>query len=167
MRGTQVDREDRFDALFHAHAARLVRLARLLGDGDPEDVVQESFCKLYAARGRLQSDEAKVVAYLNRIVVNEVRSRHRRLSVARRDAHLLVAADAWDPLATHGDRSAVLQGVAGLPQRQREALVLRYWMDLPLAAIAEAMGVRVGTVKSQISRGLDALRAVVTEEVDR
>ena len=167
MRATQVDREDRFDALFHAHAARLVRLARLLGDGDPEDVVQESFCKLYAARGRLQDDEAKVVAYLNRIVVNEVRSRHRRLSVARRDAHLLVAAEAWDPLATHGDRSAVLQGVAGLPQRQREALVLRYWMDLPLAAIAEAMGVRVGTVKSQISRGLAAIRATVGEEVDR
>ena len=56
----------------------------------------------------------------------------------------------------------MLEGVAGLPQRQREALVLRYWMDLPLAAIAEAMGVRVGTVKSQISRGLAAIRATLS-----
>jgi DNA-directed RNA polymerase specialized sigma24 family protein len=54
-RGRHVtDEPDRFGALFFAHAPRLVRLAALLGDDDPEDVVQESFCKLYAARGRLQ-----------------------------------------------------------------------------------------------------------------
>ncbi|MGZ4504010.1 MAG: sigma factor, partial [Nocardioidaceae bacterium] len=65
---------DDFGVLFFGHAARLVRLAALLGDDDPEDVAQEAFCKLYDARDRLRADEAAVVAYLNRIVVNEVRS---------------------------------------------------------------------------------------------
>ena len=162
-----MDEGDRFGAVFFAHASRLVRLAALLGDDDPEDVVQESFCKLYAARGRLRSDDAQVVAYLNRIVVNEVRSRHRRRQVARRDAHLLTDDAVADPHATHGDRRAVVEALAGLPPRQREALVLRFWMDLPLAAIAEAMGVRLGTVKSQISRGLDVVGAALSEEVER
>ncbi len=167
MRGTTVDRDVDFDALFFAHAARLVRLAALLGDDDPEDVVQEAFCKLYAARARLHADEAKVVAYLNKIVVNEVRSRHRRRLVARRDAHLLVGADVPDHAPGHDDRSAVGQALAALPPRQREALVLRFWMDLPLAAIAEAMGVRVGTVKSQVSRGLVAVGDALGVEVER
>ena len=161
------DEPDRFGALFFAHASRLVRLAALLGDDDPEDVVQESFCKLYAARGRLQADDAKVVAYLNKIVVNEVRSRHRRRQVARRDAHLFTTVDMADPTAVHGDRRAVAEALAGVSPRQREALVLRFWMDLPLAAIADAMGVRIGTVKSQISRGLDVVGAALREEVER
>ena len=158
---------DRFGALFFAHAPRLVRLAALLGDDDPEDVVQESFCKLYAARGRLRAEEAKVVSYLNKIVVNEVRSRQRRQQVARRDAHLHTTVDMADPTAVDDDRQAVVEALAGVSARQREALVLRYWMDLPLAAIADAMGVGIGTVKSQISRGLDVIGAALREGAER
>ena len=165
------DEPDRFGALFFAHASRLVRLAVLLGDDDPEDVVQESFCKLYAARGRLRgrfrAEDAKVVAYLNKIVVNQVRSPHRRRQVALPDAHLLTRANTTDPTAVHDDHRAVVEALAGLPPRQREALVLRFWMDLPLAAIADAMGVRIGTVKSQISRGLDVVGAALREGVER
>ena len=164
------DEPDRFGALFFANASRLVRLAALLGDDDPEDVVQDSFCKLYAARGRLQAEDAKVVSYLNRIVVNEVRSRQRRQHVARRDAHLLTTVnmgDMADPTAVHDDRQAVVEALAGVSARQREALVLRFWMDLPLAAIADAMGVRIGTVKSQISRGLDVVGRALRVEAER
>ena len=161
-----MEKADAFDALFFGHAARMVRLARLLGDDDPEDVVQESFCKLYAARGRLQHDD-RVLGYLHRTVVNEVRSRHRHRQVVRRDAHLLVTEEAHDPTGAHDDRAAVLKALADLPPRQREALVLRFWMDLPLAQIAEVMGVRPGTVKSQVSRGLDVLGRVLREEVER
>jgi RNA polymerase sigma factor (sigma-70 family) len=169
-RGRDVtDELDRFGALFFAHASRLVRLAALLGDDDPEDVVQESFCRLYAARGRLRAEDAEVVAYLNKIVVNEVRSRHRRRQVARRDAHQFTVdmGDMADPTAVHDDRQAVVEALAGVSARQREALVLRFWMDLPLAAIADAMGVRIGTVKSQISRGLDVVGAALREEAER
>ncbi len=160
---------DRVSAVFHEHAARLVRLAVLLGADDPEDVVQESFFKLYVAAGsgRLGDDEGRTVGYLNRIVVNQVRSRHRHLRVVRRDAHLFHADEHHDPTARLDDRSAVVQALATLPPRQREALVLRFWMDLPLGTIAEVMGVRTGTVKSQISRGLAVVGQHLGQEVDR
>ena len=118
-RGTRVEQQDAFDALFFGHAARMVRLGRLLGDDDPEDVVQESFCKLYAARGRLQHDDDRVLAYLHRTVVNEVRSRHRHRQVVRRDANLFRPDDAHDPTGSHDDRAAVQQALAALPPRQR------------------------------------------------
>jgi RNA polymerase sigma factor (sigma-70 family) len=161
-----MDDASRLDEVFFGHAARLVRLASLLGDDDPEDVVQESFCKLYAARARLRDDEAEVVAYLNRIVVNEVRSRHRRRRIARRDAHLLLFPATEDLTSRHGDRQAVVAALADLPVRQREALVLRFWMDLPLGGIAELMGVSVGTVKSHVSRGLVAVGAVLRDHLE-
>ena len=63
-----------------------------------------------------------------------------------------------------GDRTAVLAEMARLPQRQREALVLRYWLDLPYNEVAEAMGVTTGTAKSTVSRAISALSAVLAEE---
>ena len=55
------------------------------------------------------------------------------------------------------DRRELLAALAALPARRREAIVLRYWLDLPEREIAAAMGVSTGTVKSHVSRGLDAL----------
>jgi RNA polymerase sigma factor (sigma-70 family) len=159
--GGAVD-EELFSTLFFAHAARLVRLAALLGDPDPEDVAQEAFCRLYAVRSRLDGrGEGSVVGYLNRIVVNEVRDRHRRRGIARRDAHLVWVPDVARGGADVGERQAVIDALGLLPQRQREALVLRFWLDLPVAEIAEAMGVRTGTVKSQLSRGLATVENVL------
>ena len=159
-----MQQRDRFDVLFHQHASRLVRLAALLGAEDAEDVAAEAFCRLYAARRRLRADDAGVVGYLNRIVVNQVRDRQRRDTVARRDAHLLASrATPPDPIASHADREAVLEALALLPQRQREVLVLRFWLDLPLGEIADLTGVSTGTVKSQLSRGL----AVLADRLDQ
>lgn len=159
-----MDETDAFSALFIAHAPRLVRLAVLLGDDDPEDVVQESFCRLYAARRGLRRDDGDVAAYLNRILVNQTRTRNRHRQVVRRDAHLLVGEASHDPTGRDGDRRAVVQALTALPARQREALVLRYWLDLPLAQIAEVMGVRLGTVKSQLSRGVQALGLALRDD---
>ncbi len=152
---------DDFDAIFFAHAGRLVRLASLLGAQDPEDVVQEAFTRVFSARRRVRDNHR---AYLNRAVVNEVRDRARRASVARRDQHLLVVPDGHTPIYDAGDRHSVLEALRELPPRQREALVLRFWLDLPLAEIATSMDVREGTVKSQISRGLATLHAALSDD---
>ena len=149
-----------FDAIYAGHVARVVRLAALLGAEEPEDVAQEAFCRLYAARARVR--EPELVAYLNRIVVNEVRSRARRRRTAIGKRHLVGSAES-SPGPT-GERTAVLAEMARLPQRQREALVLRYWLDLSYEQVAEAMGIALGTVKSQVSRGLEALAAALDEE---
>jgi RNA polymerase sigma factor (sigma-70 family) len=153
-------RDADFDGVYAGHLARVVRLAALLGAVDPEDVAQEAFCRLYAARARVRDPE--VVPYLNRIVVNEVRSRARRLSTAAGKRHLLRSVETT-PGPT-GERTAVLTALAALPPRQRESLVLRYWLDLPFDQLAEAMGVSVGTAKSQVSRGLKALAEALDEE---
>lgn len=158
--------DDRFSILFYACATRLVRLAALLGAADPEDVVQEAFCRVFAARGRLRGNNDEVSAYLRRAVVNEVRDRHRRRSVAQRGAHLIAVPDtARDGLAPD-ERDAVLRALQELPARQREALVLRFWLDLPLADVAESMGTRLGTAKAHVSRGLAAVTASLSAADD-
>lgn len=159
-----MEERDRFDVLFYEHASRLVRLAALLGADDPEDVAAEAFCRLYAARRRLRDDDASVVGYLNRIVVNHVRDRQRRATVARREAHLLTPPAAPpDAITSHADRLAVMDALNGLPPRQRETVVLRFWLDLPLGEIAEMTGVSTGTVKSHLSRGMAALATSLEE----
>ena len=155
---TETDSE--FDEIYVGHVARVVRFAALLGAEDAEDVAQEAFCRLYAARARVR--EAEVVPYLNRIVVNEVRSRARRQVVATRKRHLLAVSDTAP--AASGDRAAVLAELGRLPQRTREAIVLRYWLDLPFDQVAETMGVATGTAKSQVSRGLRTLESALNEE---
>lgn len=159
--GRAVD-EDRFARLFFGHAGRLVRLAVLLGAEDAEDVVQEAYAKVYSARARLTDVEEDTVRYLNRTVVNEVRDRYRRADVTRRKAHLTLSGRPSHALSDATDRVAVINALRALPIRQREALVLRYWLDLPLAEIAQVMGVRTGTAKSHVSRGLGALRLELT-----
>ncbi|GAB2668071.1 SigE family RNA polymerase sigma factor [Kribbella swartbergensis] len=145
-----------FEVLFRAHADRLVRLAHLLGAEDPEDVVQEAFCRLYAVPDDHRI--GNVIAYLNRIVVNEVRSRQRRKVIAdRKTVHLVTAAPASEQVERDESVLGLMRALDRLAPRQREALVLRYWLDLPLADIATAMRVRVGTVKSLVSRGLARL----------
>ena len=152
---------DRFSSLFVAQAERLVRLAALLGAADPEDVVQDAFCKVFAVRRRLRGDDDAVTAYLTRTVVNQVRDRHRRSSLARRDAHLIASTDVTMDGLDPTERDAVVRAVSALPVRQREALVLRFWLDLSLAEVAEAMGTRLGTVKWQVSRGLAAVESIL------
>ena len=62
------------------------------------------------------------------------------------------------------DRRRVLRALSRLPDRQREALVLRYYQRLTQAEIAESMGISQGTVKSTLSRGLDALGGKLSKE---
>lgn len=148
---------DRFSSFFYGAATKAVHLARFLGAEDPEDVVQEAFCRLFASRHRL--DDRDPTPYLNRIVVNEVRDRARRRSTREKFAPVLsVVPDPPSDTDRHDTRDALMQAVAGLPQRQREVVVLRFWLDLSLQDIATTTGTALGTVKSHLSRALTALR---------
>lgn len=148
---------DGFVELFHGQAAQLVRLATLLGADDAEDVVQESFCKLYVAWNRIRGDNP--IPYLHRIVANEVRSRHRRRITAWRHAPPPEPplGSAEETAIERAEHRLLLEALARLPHRRREALVLRYWLDLTIPQIADVMGVSTGTVKAQVSRGLRVL----------
>jgi RNA polymerase sigma-70 factor (sigma-E family) len=151
-------------ALYAEHALGLTRLAQLmLGDrAAAEDVVHDAFCGLCRRWGHL-SDPAKAQAYLRSAVLNGCRSVLRRQS--RPPEALALSADALSadaPLLASEDRRAVMAALRRLPDRQREALVLRYYVELSDAEIAAAMGIRESTVRSTAHRGLAALERILT-----
>ena len=154
-------REREMAALFDAHHAQLLRLAVLLGAGcDAEDIVAEAFCELHRRWWRLQQPQA-AAGYLRSVVINLARMRLRHLQVVRRHAEREgppeLVASAESAALLHDDQRAVVAALKDLPERQREALVLRYWLGLKEAEIAAAMGISPGAVKSHTSRGMAAL----------
>jgi RNA polymerase sigma-70 factor (sigma-E family) len=161
-----LEREAAMAALFDAHHTQLIRLALLLGaEHDAEDLVSEAFCELHRRWRRLRSPEA-APAYLRSIVCNLARMRIRHLQVRRRHAHEeadglgeRTMESAESSALLHEDQRRVIAALQSLPNRQREALVLRYWLDLKETEIAESMGISVGAVKSHIFRGMSALSA--------
>jgi len=155
------DADQAVTELYSRHYRGLVRLSALLLR-DPwaaEEVVQDAFVAMHGAWRRLR-EEDKALAYLRRTVVNRSRSALRHRTVVERHA---TSGDVHLPSAEAGvltrlDADAVLVALRALPTRQREALVLRYWADLPEAEVATAMRVSKGSVKTHTSRGLAALR---------
>lgn len=152
--------DDRIDRLYRDHAVGLIRMALLLvGDkATAEDVVQDAFLGLYRGQQRLR-DPDKALPYLRASVVNGCRSVHRGRLRARLVGvqHELPVWSA-ESAALHGeDRRAVLGAVARLSRRQREVLVLRYYLNQADHEIAETLGVSRGTVSSTASRAVAAL----------
>jgi RNA polymerase sigma-70 factor (sigma-E family) len=145
----------------------LVRLAMLLLGDLPaaEDVVQEAFIALRTGWRRLR-DAGKALPYLRQAVVNGSRSVLRHRAVADRNApgHVTDEPSAESRAMTLLERSAVTAALRGLPARQREVIVLRYYADLSEAEIAAAMGISKGSVKSHASRGMAALRSTLEHD---
>jgi RNA polymerase sigma-70 factor (sigma-E family) len=146
-------------ALYEAHALSLIRLAyAMLGDRQAaEDVVQEAFLGLYRRWSKLR-DTASAPGYLRASVLNGCRM-VLRASVSRDDrvAGELPWESAEATALVSEEYRHLLRGIQALPPRQREALLLRYYLDLSEEETARSMGVRRGTVKSATSRALAAL----------
>jgi RNA polymerase sigma-70 factor (sigma-E family) len=158
-RAEVADAEAAVAALYDAAAVGLIRLAYLmLGDRpNAEDVVQDAFCGLYKNWDRL-ADHDRALAYVRSSVLNGCRSALRRRAVGRRlTTYQPPAASAEATALGHEERREVMQAVRRLPGRQREALVLRFYLDLPDAEIARIMGLRPSSVRSATHRALKAL----------
>lgn len=155
---------DQLTETYQAHYRSLLRLAALLLDdlSSCEDVVQEAFIRVHAARRRVREPE-KTLAYLRQTVVNLSRSTLRRrilgLRLLPKPMPDMASAEegAYDAL----ERDQLRTALRGLQRRQREVLVLRYYADLTEAQVAEVLGVSVGSVKAYGSRGLAALRILM------
>jgi RNA polymerase sigma-70 factor (sigma-E family) len=154
-------------ALYQAHALGLVRLAVLMvGDQQAaEDVVQDAFLGLYRRWSALK-DPDRALSYARSSVLNGCRMVLR--SRSSRDKITLAAPDdieSAEATALLGEANReVLAALRRLPARQREAVVLRYYLDMTEDQAAQAMRVSRGTVKSATSRGLAALGRLLKEE---
>lgn len=153
------ERAAALSALHQEHYRSLVRLACVLLDeqGAGEEVVQEAFVRVH--RAWAQVDQPLI--YLRATVMNLARSRMRRRLVARRRVEPVVrpAMSAEEHVVLLSDQQEVLDAVRALPRRQRECLVLRYYLELSEAEIASTLGISNGSVKSHSHRGLKALAA--------
>lgn len=153
--------------IYRAQYQSLVRLATLLlhDAHAAEEVVQEAFIAVYLGWRRLR-DPGKALAYLRHAVVNRSRSelRHRAVVIRHAAKHIRDEPSAESGAMTLLERSSVIAAVRGLPGRQREAIVLRYYAGLSEAEIAATMGISKGAVKSHSARGMAALRSVLEQE---
>jgi len=126
--------------------------------------VQDAFERLYRRWPSLRRQDSGL-AYVRSSVLNGCRSVHRRARVARRHAARLA-----EPPATGADaadeRSDLMAALLGLPRRQREVLVLRYYADLEVAEIAATLRIGPSAVRSTAARGVAAL-ARALQEADR
>jgi RNA polymerase sigma-70 factor (sigma-E family) len=157
--------------LYAGHALGLVRLAVLLvGDrASAEDIVQDAFLGLYRRWDRLP-DTSAPLAYVRVSVLNgcrtalrdRTRSRSRLTSVTAAEPPAAESAEALALLSE--EQRTVAAALRRLPERQREALLLRYYLDLSEREIAAAMGVSRGTVKSATSRAIAAVGRMLKEE---
>jgi len=162
-------RVDPLAVLHREHYRSLVRLAVIvLGDvGLSEQVVQDAFVRLQLRWGGLRAVD-KAPAYLRSAVLNGARSQLRRQKVRDRFA----GRHTVDRTVTTPETSAVasdehdrmIVALRGLSVRQREALTLRFYLDLPEAEIAAAMGVSPGSVKTHLHRGLANLATALSED---
>jgi RNA polymerase sigma-70 factor (ECF subfamily) len=129
----------------------------LTGDwGEAEELAQEAMARTFAAWPRVRGYDHPA-AFARRVLPNRHRSLLRRALVEAR--HLLASRPEEHHQPDFGGDDLVLwRALRRLPARQRTAIVLRYYLDLPEAEVARQLGVPVGTAKSLVHRGLARLR---------
>jgi RNA polymerase sigma-70 factor (sigma-E family) len=158
----RVRRDDEFTAYVAARARLLRRSAYLLcGDWHrAEDLTQSALTKVYLAWSRVRRAD-NVDAYVRQVLVRTYLDEQRRRWRSEQLSGETLDGLRPDPAAASDQRLDLLRALATLPPRQRAAVVLRCWEDLPITEVARALDCSEGTVKSQTSRGLAALRGVL------
>jgi RNA polymerase sigma-70 factor (sigma-E family) len=161
-------RDADFVAYYEARAATLRKTAYVLcGDWHlAEDLTQTAFTKLYQVWHRLERYEA-LDGYVRQTLLRaflDDRRRPWRREYAIGPQSAVFDVPVADP-AGSGEREILLAALARIPKRRRAVLVLRYWEDLPVEQVAELLGCSAGTVRSQASRALADLRAMLGDEL--
>ena len=150
--------------LVSEHYVALVRLTVVLLQDltAAEEVVQDAFVAMH---GRRLRDPDKALAYLRRAVVNGSRSalRHRTVEDRNPPQPLPDMPSAGHGAMVHPEMSVIATALGTLPRRQREAVILRYYVDLSETETAAAMGISEGAAKSHAYRGMAALRQRLNE----
>jgi len=165
----EVARVSFVEKLYHQEAVSLVRLARLFTDDrtGAEDIVQEAFIRLYHAVERIQ-DTQKSAAYLRSIVLNLARDHNRRglLSLRHQDSMIDRRTPEMpeDRVVLSENQTEVIDALNALSPRQRDCLVLRFYMDLTEKQIASTLAISPNSVKTHCQRGMAILAAVLGED---
>ncbi|WP_154723323.1 RNA polymerase sigma factor [Ilumatobacter coccineus] len=150
---TQADAPATFEAFYEQHKTWAIRFAWLMvrEAAAAEDISHDAFTRVFERFDTLTNPSA----YLRSTLTNAVYERSRRTGREERRLRLVSAGESTQVEHASG---GMMDAISRLPIRQRTAVVLRYWVDLPVDDIAEAMSARPGTVKSWLSRANAQLR---------
>jgi RNA polymerase sigma-70 factor, ECF subfamily len=157
---------DAFAALVERHAERLVHTcSRFVGDPEAgAEIAQETWVALWTRRATYQP-EGRFVVWLITVARNGCRNHLRHHGVARRhareilaDGSALASPSQMDRLLVDERRRRVHDALFRLPERLREALLLRYGEELPYDEMAEVLGAGESTLRSRVHHGLRLLR---------
>lgn len=182
LRGLRSGIEDAYEELIARYQQPVYNIAyRLLGSpADASDVVQEVFLKVFRGVGSFR-EHSSLRTWVYRIAVNEAHNHHRWFSRhCRREVAMEDAAEHARPLESAADpgrspfdhalerenRTLIEQALANINPVFRTAVVLRDIENLSYEEIAEILQVSLGTVKSRILRGREALRRELTQRLD-
>jgi RNA polymerase sigma-70 factor (ECF subfamily) len=164
LRARDGDR-DAFSELAARSIGRLTAVARMIlrDEHAAQDAVQEAFIEGWRSLKGLR-DPDRFDAWMRRLVVRSCFDRVRRRT--RLEAAEIRLTPADEPMTVGGESGAALRdqlerGLARLPVEQRAVVVLVYYLDLPLADAAQALGIPLGTTKSRLNRATQALRAAL------
>jgi len=147
----------------HTRYPRLVAAVALVCGSRPaaEDAVQEALLRAWERSERGEEIDS-LNAWVTTVSLNVARSAFRRVMAERRARSRLSATTLPDGSPT-GERVDVERALAALPRRQREAVVLRYYLQMDTREVAEVLGVHEGTVKSTLFRARSALAGALAE----
>jgi RNA polymerase sigma factor (sigma-70 family) len=163
------------DAVIAHQQALFAFVVGLCGDpGRAEEAVQDAFVRAHRALCGYPPDRIRALAlrpWLFRIALNALRNslrgRHLQLVLVEQPPERADAGPGPEQEAVRGaERAGLLRALACIPEQQRAAVLLRYAHDLSYARIAEVLERPVGTVKSDVHRGLEALRSRIAQEVE-
>jgi RNA polymerase sigma-70 factor (ECF subfamily) len=129
-----------------------------------EDAVEEALARAWERSERGERIE-NLPAWVAKVALNDVRSGFRRLLVERRVRARLVEADPTPRVAQTDEAIDLSRALERLPQRQREATVLRYYLDMDVRQVAAALGIKEGTAKTTLHRARSALATALGESV--
>jgi len=165
--GEVADAEQEFDAYFRARRDAVRRTAYLLcGDWHrADDHAQAAFVALHRHWRRIR-DRAALDAWMRRTLVRSVVDESRRPWRRERSTDVTPETASEGPAEGVATRHVLVDGLRGVPPRQRAVLVLRFLEGLDVAATAEVLGCSAGTVKSQTAHGLSALRTALGDALD-
>ncbi|HIW30359.1 MAG TPA: SigE family RNA polymerase sigma factor [Candidatus Luteococcus avicola] len=160
---TRPDTDEEFIDFVERSSTRLLRYCHLLtgSSADADDPLQASLLKIYEHWGRI-NEPAAAERYCKQIITRTNITNWRR--VGRREHPSDQLADRRVEAVDVGPRDEMWRALQGLGERQRTVLVLRFYEDLAEAESAEFMGTSLGTVKSQLHRGLANLRAELANQ---
>lgn len=163
---------DGFREFVAGRSPSLLRTAWMLtGDaGSAEDLLQTALARTWPHWSRVRQGHPE--AYVRQVMVRTNASWKARFWTREKPTDLASASDciptrlyaAGDRSGQVTDRVVLMEALAALPVRQRQSVVLRYFDDLSVEAVAEIMGCSTGTVKSQTAKGLARLRDVIGQD---